>query len=286
MPASTEFDAAARRVARQAARRRQATRSQGVAAVSTLCFFGIVVLTVGASKGWHDVQRLFFDPHHFAASFPDILHGFWLDVRLFLVVEVFVLIVGLSIAVTRSTRAPALFPVRLLATAYTDVFRGLPTILIIYLVGFGIPALRFAYLPRDVVVLGGVALTLSYGAYVAEVFRAGIASVHASQRAAARALGLTAGQAMRFVILPQAVRRVVPPLLNDFVALTKDVALVSILGPLEAYREAQIYASSKFNYTPLFGAALLYLLITIPLARLTDHLQARAERERSAGGAA
>ena len=279
------YDPVQRRLVREAAKRQHASQARRLAVVSTALFFGLIVVGVGTSKGWPEVQRLFFSPYHLAASFPAILNGFWLDVRLFLVVEVFVLIVGLTVAVVRSSRAPALLPLRLLATAYTDIFRGLPTILVVYLVGFGIPALRFDFLPRDVVVLGGVALTLSYGAYVAEVFRAGIASVHPSQRAAARALGLTHAQAMRFVVLPQAIRRVVPPLLNDFVSLTKDVALVSILGPLEAYREAQIYASSKFNYTPLFGAAALYLLITIPLARVTDRLQADAERARSAGGA-
>ena len=158
------------------------------------------------------------------------------------------------------------------------VFRGLPTILVVYLVGFGVPALQLSGLPTDPVLLGGIGLTLSYTAYVAEVYRAGIDSVHPTQRQAALALGLTGGQAMRFVVLPQAVRRVLPPLLNDFISLQKDVALISILGPQEAFRVAQISASSTFNYTPLLAAALLYLCVTIPLARLLDHIQRRSAR--------
>jgi polar amino acid transport system permease protein len=201
-----------------------------------------------------------------------VLEGFWLDVKLFVIVELAVLVLGLVVALVRTSGAPALFPLRLLAAAYCDIFRGIPTILLVYLVGFGIPALQLAGLPTDPVVLGGVALALSYGAYVAEVYRAGIVSVHRGQRDAALAIGLTEGQAMRYVILPQAVRRVGPPLLNDFISLQKDVALISILGPQEAFRIAQIDASSTFNYTPLIAAALLYLCVTVPLARLVDRV--------------
>jgi len=201
-----------------------------------------------------------------------VLDGFWLDVKLFMAVEAAVLVAGLVVALVRHSRAPALFPLRLLATVYVDVFRGIPTILLVYLIGFGVPALRLSGLPTDPVVLGGIALGLSYGAYVAEVYRAGIRSVHRGQRDAALALGLTEAQAMRHVILPQAVRRVAPPLLNDFVALQKDVALISILGPAEAFRIAQVIQGQTFNYTPLIAAALLYLLVTVPLARLVDRM--------------
>jgi polar amino acid transport system permease protein len=193
-----------------------------------------------------------------------------------------VLILGLLIALCRTTASPALFPLRLLAVLFTDVIRGIPTILLVYLVGFGIPALELKGLPTDPVVLGGFALALSYAAYVAEVYRAGIVSVHPGQRAAALAVGLTQRQALRHVVLPQAVRRVVPPLLNDFIALQKDVALVSILGPQEAFRVAQISASSTFNYTPLLAAALLYLCVTIPMARFTDRVAARGREARGA----
>jgi polar amino acid transport system permease protein len=238
---------------------------------------GLVVLIL-TSPGWSKeggVRDTFFSWSAFKDAFPGVLRHFWLDVKIFMFAEVAVLALGLGLALTRTSRSPALFPLRLLATVFVDVFRGIPTILLVYLIGFGVPALRLSGLPTDPVVLGAIALTLTYGAYVAEVYRAGIESVHPSQRAAALALGLTTAQAMRHVILPQAVRRVAPPLLNDFVSLQKDVALVSILGPLEAFRVAQIDASSNFNYTPLLAAALLYLCVTVPFARLVDRMQAR-----------
>lgn len=212
-----------------------------------------------------------------------MLDGFWLDIKIFVLVEIAVLVLGLVVAITRSTRASAFFPFRMLSATYTDVFRGVPVILVVYLIGFGLPALELSGVPSDPVVLGGVALTLSYAAYVAEVYRAGIDSIHPGQTSAALSLGLTPAQATRHVVLPQAVRRVVPPLLNDFIALQKDVALVSILGPLEAFRVAQIEASSTFNYTPLLAAAVLYLAITIPMARIVDRLAARDRLLRSAG---
>ena len=212
----------------------------------------------------------FFSWTWFKRSFPDVLNAFWLDVKMFVVIELCVLALGLVIALIRTSRTPTLFPVRLIATIYTDVFRGIPTILLVYLVGFGFPALELTGVPTDPIILGGIALTLSYGAYVAEVYRAGINSVHRGQRDAALAIGLTEGAAMRRVILPQAVRRVGPPLLNDFIALQKDVALVSILGVAEAFQTAQVISAESFNYTPLVAAALLYIAVTVPLARLLD----------------
>jgi polar amino acid transport system permease protein len=238
---------------------------------------GLVTLAI-TSPGWDAFQETFLSPDAFATSFPDVLDGFWLDVKLFMIVEVVVLILGLVVALARTTRSPALFPLRLLAVIFIDVFRGIPTILMVYLVGFGIPALEIDGVPSDPVLLGGFALSLSYGAYVAEVYRAGIESIDERQRAAALAVGLTHAQSMRHVVVPQAVRRIAPPLLNDFIALQKDVALVSILGPLEAFRVAQINASSEFNYTPLLAAAVLYLAVTVPMARLLDHLRARQRR--------
>jgi polar amino acid transport system permease protein len=253
-----------------------------VSALSTALVLGLIAAVVLSSPGWENVRQTFFSWPAFRDAFPDVLGGFWLDVKLFVIVEVIVLALGLVVALCRTARAAALFPVRLLAVVYTDLLRGIPTILLVYLVGFGIPALELSGVPSDPVVLGAAALTLSYSAYVAEVYRAGLDSVHPSQRAAALAVGLTERQALRHVLLPQAVRRVVPPLLNDFIALQKDVALVSILGPLEAFRVAQIEASSTFNYTPLLAAAALYLCVTIPTSRLVDRLQARSRRERSA----
>ncbi len=235
------------------------------------------------SPGWPTVRRTFFSSSAFTQSFGQVLSGFWLDVRMFLIVEVVVLIAGLLIALCRTVRVPALFPLRLLSVVYVDVLRGVPTILVVYLVGFGVPALQLSGVPTSAVVLGGAALAMCYSAYVSEVYRAGIESIHPSQTGAALALGLTQGQALRHVVLPQAVRRVAPPLLNDFIALQKDVALVSILGPQEAFRVAQVFAASQFNYTPLLAAAALYLCVTIPLTRIVDRMQNRSVRER--GGA-
>jgi polar amino acid transport system permease protein len=265
-----------RQAVRAEARRRRGRRGAAISAVSTVVVIGGLVALVVTSPGWDSVRQLFFSWEDFRTAFPDVLKGFWLDVKLFVIVEVVVLVLGLVVALCRTSRTPALFPVRLLATLFTDLLRGVPTILLVFMIGFGVPALELYRVPSDAVVLGAAALALSYSAYVAEVYRAGIRSVHPSQRAAALALGLTEAQALRHVILPQAVRRVVPPLLNDFVALQKDVALVSILGPLEAFREAQIYASSNFNYTPLLAAACLYLCVTVPLARVVDRLQERS----------
>ena len=235
------------------------------------------------SKGWPNVRDTFFDWQAFKDAFPDVLDGFWLDIKIFVLVEIAVLILGLIVALVRSSRAPAFFPFRMLAATYTDIFRGVPVILVVYLIGFGIPALELSGVPSDPVVLGGIALALSYAAYVAEVYRAGIDSIHPGQTSAALSLGLTPNQSRRYVVLPQAVRRVIPPLLNDFIALQKDVALISILGPLEAFRQAQIAASSTFNYTPLLAAAVLYLAVTVPMARIVDRVTARDRLLRSAG---
>ena len=259
-----------RRAARQAAKRRSARRGQAIAAVSSVVVLGGLAALVLTSPGWPAVRDTFFSWSAFKDAFPDVLSAFWLDVKLFCVVEAVVLVLGLVIALVRTSRAPALFPLRLIATVFVDVFRGIPTIILVYLVGFGIPALELSGLPTDPIVLGGIALTLSYGGYVAEVYRAGIRSVHRGQRDAALAIGLTEAQALRYVILPQAVRRVGPPLLNDFIALQKDVALVSLLGVGEAFQKANVITASTFNYTPLMAAALLYLCVTIPLARLVD----------------
>ena len=259
-----------RRAEREAAKKQRARRGQAIAAVSSLIVIGGLVALALTSPGWPNVRDTFFSWSAFKDSFPDVAKAFWLDIKMFVVIEVAVLIVGMVIALVRTSRAAALFPLRMLAAVFVDVFRGVPVILLVYLVGFGIPALELSGLPSDPIILGGIALTLSYSAYVAEVYRAGIRSIHRGQRDAALAIGLTEGQALRHVIIPQAVRRVGPPLLNDFIALQKDVALVSILGVIEAFREAQIIAASTFNYTALVGAALLYLCVTIPLARILD----------------
>jgi polar amino acid transport system permease protein len=262
----------ARQLERERQQRRIGRRSASVATVSTILFLAIVVGVLVSSPGWPRVRQTFFSVGQLRDAFPDVLRGFWLNAQIFL------------LALARSLTGPVFFPVRALAIGYTDVFRGIPTILLVYLVGFGVPALNLRGAPSDPAVLGGAALVLSYGAYVAEVFRAGIDSIHPSQRAAARSLGLSHAQSLRFVVLPQAVRRVVPPLLNDFASLQKDTALVAVLGPLEALRQAQIHSADTFNYTPYLAAALLFIALTVPLARFTDHLAARAERRRAPGG--
>jgi polar amino acid transport system permease protein len=261
-----------RRLERAAAKRRRTRRNAAIAALSSLVVIGGLAALVLTSPGWDTVRETFFSWSEFKNAFPEVLDGFWLDIKVFMVVEAAVLVIALAIALIRNNRSPGLFPVRLLATVWVDVFRGVPTVLLVYLIGFGIPALELEGLPTDPVVLGGIALTLSYSGYVSEVYRAGINSVHKGQTDAALSVGLTRAQAMRHVILPQAIRRVGPPLLNDFVALQKDVALISIIGPQEAFRVAQIYQGENFNYTPIIAAALLYLVITVPLARLVDRM--------------
>ncbi|MEV6035519.1 amino acid ABC transporter permease [Nonomuraea sp. NPDC052116] len=271
-----------RQVERERVRRSHARRSASLATVSTIVFIVLVAWIVTNSPGWPTVQDKFFNPDELVKALPDVLKGFLLNIKIFLIAEPLILVVGMLVALARGIRKPAFFPIRALATLYTDVFRGVPTILVIYLTGFGLPALRLQGIPTDLVTLGIIALTLSYGAYVAEVFRSGIDSIHPSQVAAARSLGLSHFKTMRFVVLPQATRRVVPPLLNDFVSLQKDTALVATIGPLEALRQAQIHAASTFNYTAYLAAALLFILLTIPLARFTDHLAARTRRRRGA----
>ncbi|MFP5321051.1 MAG: amino acid ABC transporter permease [Acidimicrobiia bacterium] len=273
------------RTRRQLWERRQRRRSALIAAVSTLVLGTAVVLTVVTSPGWPKVREAFFDGDAFAESFPEVVDAFWLNVRVFLIAEALILVLALLVAVTRSSRSPVLFPVRLAATVYVDLFRGVPVLLVLFLLGFGVPALRLEGVPNDPIFWATVALVLSYSAYVSEVYRAGIDSVHESQRLAASALGLSSVQSLRFVVLPQAVRRVIPPLLNDFIALQKETSLVGILGPIEAARQAQIYSSRTFNFTSYVAGAVVFLAVTIPLTRLTDHLLARQRRRTSASRA-
>jgi polar amino acid transport system permease protein len=261
-------------------------RSVSIALISTAVFFAILVLVITRAPGWPEVKAAFFNPEIFRESFPEVLRAFWLNIKIFCVAEVFILAFALVIAVLRSLPGPVFFPIRLLAIAYTDLFRGIPTILLIFILGFGVPALGLAGVPTSALVWATVALIIIYSAYVAEVYRAGIESVHPSQDAAARSLGLTRGQSLRHVVVPQAVRRVIPPLLNDFIGLQKDTALIALIGPVEAFRQAQIDTSATFNFTPYVAAALIFVAFTIPLARLTDWLNERSRRRRLAAGIA
>jgi polar amino acid transport system permease protein len=265
-------------------RRRAATRSALLATLSTVVVGVVLYVGVTSTPGWPRVKETFFDLDYARRSLPLILDGLWLNLRVMLVCEVIILAIGLLVALCRTLRGPVAFPLRALATVYTDLFRGLPLILVILLLGLGVPGLRLQGLPREIVFYGGAALVLTYSAYVAEVFRAGIESIHPSQRAAARSLGLTHGQTMRHVVLPQAVRRVIPPLLNDLVSLQKDSGLVSILGAIDAIRAAGIETAKSFNFTPYVVAGALFVLMTIPMTRLTDWLSRRATRRQDQGG--
>lgn len=263
-----------------------------ISTASTIVFFGVLVVIVVSAPGFEALRASFFNLEAMKESFfgvpeerlPGIGQALLLNIEVFLVAEVLILILALVVAVVRGLRGPVFFPFRLIAIVYTDLFRGTPLLLVIYLFGFGLPALGIRGLStQSEVVYATAALVLSYSAYVAEVYRAGIESVHPSQTAAARSLGLSRLQSLRFVVLPQAIRRVIPPLLNDFVSLQKDTALLAVLGVVEAARAAQIYSAYRFNYSSFVVAAFLFVLMTIPLARLTDWLIERDRRRRQAG---
>jgi polar amino acid transport system permease protein len=261
-----------------------------VSTTSTIVFFGIIAVVLALAPGSREVAHDFFSWSAMKEAFkgtpttPGIGSAFLLNVKIFLVAEVLILVLAMVIAVIRQMPGPVFAPLRIVAVIYTDIFRGVPLLLVIYILGFGVPGLDINGISdRSPVVLGGAALVLSYSAYVAEVYRAGIESVHESQVAAARSLGLSRFQALRYVVLPQAVRRVIPPLLNDFISLQKDTALIAVLGPIEAARAAAIYGADSFNYSSFVVAAFLFIALTIPLARFTDHLVAKGQRRRRAG---
>ncbi|HET6296372.1 MAG TPA: amino acid ABC transporter permease [Kribbella sp.] len=260
---------------RLAYRRRRTIRSGVIAGVSTVVLLALVVVGIGSTPGWPRVRETFFDFHRGWEALPVVAEGLWLNIRVMLVCAVLIVIFGLTLAIMRTLRGPIFFPLRIFAAAYTDIFRGLPLLLVIFLLGFGVPALQLRGLPNQAVIWGGAALVLTYTSYVAEVFRAGIESVHPSQRAAARSLGLSHRQTLRFVVLPQAVRRVMPPLLNDFVSLQKDSGLIAVLGVIDAIRAAQLETAIDFNFTPYVVAGLLFVALTIPLTRLTDWVARR-----------
>lgn len=277
-PSSRELD-------RRALRRKLNRKQSLIAAVSSILVLGTLAIILITSPGWEVVKATFFDIEYGKEVFPTVIKGLWINLQLTFFGGIAIGIIAMGLALLRTTKSPTLTPFRFLATAYVDIFRGAPLILIILLVGFGVPALRLQGISSNVIVLGTIAVVLTYSAYVAEVIRSGILSIHPSQRAAARSLGLTSGQTMRFVVLPQALRRVVPPLLNDFVSLLKDTGLVSILGVTDAVRAAQINASRTFNYTPYVVAAILFLLITIPMTRYTDRAIRQRTQAQNAEGA-
>ncbi len=265
-------DRPTRRERYERARRR---RSVVIAAISTIVVVGALIVLVPLTPGWERVRQAFFDGDVFVETFPGLLDAFWLDVKILLWSTPPILVVSLLIALARNTRSPALFPLRAFAVIYTDVLRGIPVILLVFLIGFGVPALGLSREWANPLIWGSVTLVLSYSAYTAEIIRAGIDAVHESQRAGARSLGMTSSQTMRTIVLPQAFRKIVPPLMNTFVSLQKDVALVSLIGPVEILRQAGIDKATYANFTPYVAASLIFLALTIPCTRLADWALAR-----------
>ncbi|MCO5214789.1 MAG: amino acid ABC transporter permease [Thermomicrobiales bacterium] len=257
-----------------------------IALLSTIVIFGGIAFTVGRSEGWGAVQQAFFSRPDMRAAFPKVWEGFQLNIKMFMIAEPLVLAFGLILALIRIGTNPVLFPVRAIAIAYIDLFRGAPALLVIMMLGFGMPGLRISWLPNDPVFWGITACVITSSAYTAETFRAGIESVHRSQRSAARSLGLSNRQTFQHVVLPQGIKAVIPPLISGFVSLQKETALVSTIGPLEATRRAQIYSALNFNYSSYVIAALLFIALTIPLARFTDYLLQRSAKRMQMGGLA
>jgi polar amino acid transport system permease protein len=264
-------------------RRQRGRRSIVVSVASTLVVVAVVYFGVVNTPGWAAVQQSFFDPQTAIDSFPAILEGLWLNIRILFFSAIGVAVFGTLLAVVRGLRSPVFFPLRMLATGYTDLFRGLPLIIVLYLVGYGIPGLGvFPRLPAEV--WGTIAIVLTYSSYIAEVLRAGMEAVHPSQRLAARSLGLSHAKTLRLVVLPQAIRKVTPALMNDFVSMQKDVGLVSILGAVDAVRSAQIAQAETYHFTPYFVAGLLFVVISLPLIRVTDAIARRQQRREQIGG--
>ena len=256
-----------------------------ISAVSTLVLAIVLWITIINTPGWARVQRTFLDPEVFVASIPRVWDGFLLNLRVLFFAVIGVAILASLLAVLRTLRGPVFFPLRAFAAGYTDLFRGIPLIIVLYLVGFGIPGLIGQAGPRiPSAVLGTIALILVYSAYVSEVFRAGIEAVHPSQRLAARSLGLSHGKTLRLVVLPQAVRKVTPALMNDFIAMQKDVGLISILGAVDAVRAAQIQTAQYYNFTPYVLAGLLFVALALPLIRFSDWYAARVREREQVGG--
>jgi len=271
---------------RRSARQQRNRKNVLIAALSSLLVIGTLITVLVTSPGWVTLRDTFFKWAYGVEVLPKIILGFGTNAMLTLIAGTSVALIGLLLALIRTSRSPALTPFRFLAMVYVDVFRGIPMLLVILLVGFGIPALQLRGVTNNVLILGTTAVIITYSAYVAEVIRSGILTVHPSQWAAARSLGLSHFQTLRHVVLPQALKRVTPPLLNDLVALIKDTGLVSILGVTDAIRAAQIQTSKSFNYTPYVMAALIFLAVTIPLTRATDRLLRNSLERQNAQGQA
>ncbi|MCD4550039.1 amino acid ABC transporter permease [Schaalia sp. lx-260] len=268
---------------RRKLRRLRALRSTSIATASSIVVATLVVVLLAHSPGWAQTQQTFFSRKYFIESLPSVLEGLWLNLRILVGAAFFVIVLAILLATARSLRGPVFFPVRFLAAAYTDLFRGLPFIVVLYLVGFGVPALN-PTVRIPIALLGGIALVLTYTSYVAEVLRAGLEAVHPSQRAAARSLGLTHGQTLRHIVIPQAIRKVTPALMNDFISMQKDVGLISTLGAVDAIRAAQVHQAMTYNFTSYVTAGLLFILLSWPFIRLSDWYTARLQKREQTGG--
>ena len=270
-------------LSRRVLRRRATTRSVLIALVSSLVLLTVLIVVVVNTPGWAIVSQTFFDPQVALESIGPIFQGLLVNLLVLAIAVVCVAILGTLLATMRSLRGPVFFPLRALAAAYTDFFRGIPLLIVLYLVGFGIPALMiFPRMPA--MFWGTIALVLTYSAYVAEVLRAGMEAVHPSQRIAARSLGLSHAQTLRIVVIPQGVRKVVPALMNDFVSMQKDVGLISVLGAVDAVRAAQLLVAETYNFTPYIVAGLMFIILSWPMIRLTDVVTARLNKREQAGG--
>lgn len=270
-------------LSRRAYRKKQQLQSVATSLISTIVFAAIIVIGLKMSPGWPRVKETFFSAEYFVSSFPEILKGLWLNVKVLAVALIGVTIFATLIALVRTSNNPVLFPLRALAALYTTIMRGIPMIVVLYLIGFGIPGLGI-FGRIDPSILGTVAVIMGYSAYVAEVLRAGFNDVHPSQRASARSLGLTAGQTTRMIVIPQALRKVAPALMNDFISMQKDVGLISVLGAVDAVRAAQIEVASTYNFTPYVVASLLFILMSVPFILLNDWYSARLRKRELSGG--
>lgn len=270
-------------LSRRAYRKKQQLQSVVTSLISTIVFVAIIVIGLKMSPGWPRVKETFFSAEYFVSSFPEILKGLWLNIKVLAIALVGVAIFATLIALVRTSNNPVLFPLRALAALYTTIMRGIPMIVVLYLIGFGIPGLGI-FGRIDPSVLGTIAVIMGYSAYVAEVLRAGFNDVHPSQRASARSLGLTAGQTTRMIVIPQALRKVAPALMNDFISMQKDVGLISVLGAVDAVRAAQIEVASTYNFTPYVVASLLFILMSVPFILLNDWYSARLRKRELSGG--
>jgi polar amino acid transport system permease protein len=283
MPNRTNYDVSSVEREREEYRKQERTRSVVTSISSSLALVALVVVTLHFSPGWPRVKESFFSAEYFAQAWPQVVEGLWLNIRVLGVALVGVAILGMSLALVRMTTSAVMFPLRVLARFYTTIMRGIPMIVVLYLIGFGIPGLKL-FGRIDKAVLGTIAVVMSYSAYIAEVLRAGFEDVHPSQRASARSLGLTTGQTMWYVIIPQGIRKIAPALMNDFISMQKDVGLISTLGAVDAVRAAQIVVAKTYNFTPYVVASILFILMSVPFILLNDWYSERLRKREQTGG--